>query len=88
MPRHNHPQRHGQAERPGSTGTLVRATRTNRRNQPCPCCGRRNQLTPADVRRGKQCGRCEAQLEGQVVTSPPREQPEITAGITTAGGEH
>jgi len=83
MPRHNHPQRHGQAERPGSSGTLVRATRRNRRNQPCPCCGRRNQLTPADVRKGNQCGRCAAQLEG--VTSPPPEQPEITAGPATGG---
>lgn len=43
---------------PGGRSALRRASRSNPRNQPCPTCGRKNQLTPADVQRGYQCNHC------------------------------
>jgi hypothetical protein len=39
--------------------SALRATgRGNRRNLPCPTCGRPNLLTPADRARGYQCDGC------------------------------
>lgn len=43
---------------PGGTSALRAATATNPRNLPCPTCGARNRLTPADRARGYQCDRC------------------------------
>jgi tRNA(Ile2) C34 agmatinyltransferase TiaS len=64
MPRHNHARRHGQAERPGSRA-LRKAGRANRRKEPCPTCGRRNQLTAADIHRGFRCARCAVRAEAR-----------------------
>ena len=47
---------------PGSA--LRAATRRNPRIHPCPTCGRKNVLTPLDVRRGYQCDRCADRDEG------------------------
>jgi hypothetical protein len=49
---------------PGGNSALRAATRDNPRNRPCPTCGRKNVLTPADVRRGYQCNRCADAAEG------------------------
>jgi len=65
MPRHNHSRRYSQFERPGSSSALRRATRRNPRNRSCPTCGRRNQLTPADLRRGYQCDHCADRENGR-----------------------
>jgi hypothetical protein len=43
---------------PGGRSALRAASRNNPRNRPCPTCGRKNALTPADVARGYQCDRC------------------------------
>jgi len=43
---------------PGGRSALRRASRSNPRNKPCPTCGRKNALTPADVNHGYQCDRC------------------------------
>jgi hypothetical protein len=43
---------------PGGQSALRAVTRKNPRNQPCPTCGRKNALTPADARRGYQCDHC------------------------------
>lgn len=45
-------------QEPGGRSALRRATRNNPRNLPCPTCGRKNQLTRADVQRGYQCNHC------------------------------
>lgn len=45
---------------------LRRATRTNPRNRPCPTCGRKNVLTPLDVKRGYQCDSCADRAEGKM----------------------
>lgn len=43
---------------PGGESALRAATKNNPRNRPCPTCGAKNVLTPADVRREYQCNRC------------------------------
>ena len=43
---------------PGGRSALRAASRSNPRNKPCPNCGRKNVLTPADVARGYQCDAC------------------------------
>lgn len=45
-------------EHPGENSALRRATASNPRNLPCPTCGRKNMLTPADRARGYQCDHC------------------------------
>lgn len=47
---------------PGSA--LRAASKRNPRNLPCPNCGAKNRLTPADRARGYQCDRCADQAEG------------------------
>ena len=64
MPRHNHANRRVQFQQPGGSSALRKATRRNPRNLPCPSCGARNRLTPADVRRGYQCDTCARRDEG------------------------
>ena len=49
---------------PGGRSALRRATRSNPRNRPCPDCGRKNMLTPADVSRGYRCDICADAAEG------------------------
>lgn len=49
---------------PGGNSALRRATRNNRRNLPCPTCGKPNRLTPADKRKGYQCDECANLEEG------------------------
>lgn len=51
-------------EHPGGVSALRRATRTNRRTEPCPTCRMPNRLTPADVRRSYQCDECANRDEG------------------------
>jgi len=48
---------------PGGNSALRAATKTNPRNRPCPTCGRKNVLTPKDVRLGYQCDHCADALE-------------------------
>jgi hypothetical protein len=48
---------------PGGRSALRAASRTNPRNLPCPNCGRKNVLTPADRALGYQCDRCADQAE-------------------------
>jgi len=43
---------------PGGNSALRAASRSNPRNLPCPSCGAKNALTPADRARGYQCNRC------------------------------
>jgi len=43
---------------PGGRSALRAAGRGNPRNRPCPTCGKRNRLTPADVARGYCCDEC------------------------------
>lgn len=43
---------------PGGRSALRKATKDNPRNRPCPTCGRKNVLTPRDVRLGYQCDIC------------------------------
>ncbi len=64
MPRHNRAPHRSQYQQPGGSSALRKATRRNPRNQPCPSCGARNRLTPADVRRGYQCDLCARREEG------------------------
>jgi hypothetical protein len=49
---------------PGGKSALRAASKRNPRNLPCPTCGRKNMLTPADRARGYQCDRCADQAEG------------------------
>lgn len=49
---------------PGGKSALRRASKSNPRNLPCPTCGRKNMLTPADKARGYQCDICADQAEG------------------------
>lgn len=49
---------------PGGRSSLRRATRSNPRNLPCPTCGAKNQLTPADRAAGYQCNNCADRAEG------------------------
>ena len=48
---------------PGGKSALRAATRTNPRNLPCPNCGAKNRLTPADRARGYQCDACADRAE-------------------------
>lgn len=50
-------------QNPGSGSALRAATKSNPRNRPCPTCGRKNMLTPEDVRRGYQCDHCADRAE-------------------------
>ena len=43
---------------PGGRSALRAATKRNPRNLPCPTCGKRNRLTPADRAAGYQCDTC------------------------------
>jgi hypothetical protein len=49
---------------PGGRSALRAATKGNPRNKPCPTCGAKNRLTPADVARGYQCDSCADRAEG------------------------
>ena len=49
---------------PYGRSALRAVTRRNRRNRPCPTCGKPNRLTPADVARGYQCDTCADRAEG------------------------
>ena len=49
---------------PGGRSSLRAATRTNPRNLPCPTCGKKNRLTPADKAAGYQCNDCADRAEG------------------------
>ena len=48
---------------PGGRSALRAATPSNPRNLPCPTCGKKNRLTPADVQRGYQCDECADRAE-------------------------
>jgi len=48
---------------PGGRSALRAATKNNPRNLPCPNCGRKNMLTPADRAHGYQCDRCADRAE-------------------------
>jgi hypothetical protein len=43
---------------PGGKSALRASSRSNPRVHPCPTCGRKNVLTPADVSRHYQCNIC------------------------------
>jgi len=49
---------------PGGRSALRAERKGNRRTLPCPNCGAKNRLTPADRARGYQCDRCADALEG------------------------
>lgn len=48
---------------PGGRSALRAATKSNPRNLPCPNCGAKNRLTPADVAQGYQCDPCADRAE-------------------------
>lgn len=43
---------------PGGRSALRAASKRNPRNLPCPNCGKKNRLTPADRAQGYQCDEC------------------------------
>lgn len=49
---------------PGGRSALRASSKRNPRNRPCPSCGAKNVLTPADVARGYQCDACADRDEG------------------------
>jgi len=49
---------------PGGRSALRRSSRRNPRNLPCPTCGEKNRLTPADRAKSYQCDTCADQAEG------------------------
>ena len=49
---------------PGGRSALRAAGKGNRRNLPCPDCGRKNVLTPADRAAGYHCDQCSDEAEG------------------------
>ena len=49
---------------PGGKSALRAASKRNPRNLPCPTCGAKNRLTPADRARGYQCNACADRDEG------------------------
>ena len=51
-------------EHPFGNSALRRASCKNPRNLPCPTCGEKNRLTPADRTLGYQCDRCADRAEG------------------------
>lgn len=48
---------------PGGNSALRAASKRNPRNLPCPSCGAKNRLTPADRARGYQCDSCADRAE-------------------------
>jgi len=48
---------------PGGRSALRAATKGNPRNLPCPNCGKKNRLTPADRACGYQCDSCADRAE-------------------------
>jgi predicted RNA-binding Zn-ribbon protein involved in translation (DUF1610 family) len=50
---------------PGGRSALRAATSDNPRNLPCPNCGKKNKLTPADRAAGYQCDACADRAEGR-----------------------
>lgn len=50
---------------PGGDSALRAATPDNPRDQPCPSCGEKDRLTPADVALGYQCNTCADKAEGK-----------------------
>jgi hypothetical protein len=48
---------------PGGRSALRAASKTNPRNLPCPNCGAKNRLTPADRALGYQCDACADRAE-------------------------
>jgi len=48
---------------PGGKSALRAASRKNPRNLPCPNCGAKNRLTPADRALGYQCNECADRTE-------------------------
>lgn len=50
---------------PGGRSSLRASSSRNPRNIPCPTCGRKNKLTPADRRAGYQCDACANRAEGR-----------------------
>lgn len=51
---------------PGGRSALRAASKRNPRNLPCPNCGKKNKLTPADRQRGYQCDACADRAEGRM----------------------
>ncbi len=51
---------------PGGRSALRAASKRNPRNLPCPNCGKKNKLTPADRARGYQCDACADRAEGRM----------------------
>lgn len=49
---------------PGGRSALRAASKRNLRNLPCPTCGAKNRLTPADRAAGYQCNSCADRDEG------------------------
>ena len=49
---------------PGGRSALRASSKRNPRNLPCPNCGRKNKLTPADRKLGYQCDQCADAAEG------------------------
>lgn len=49
---------------PGGNSALRASSRRNPRNLPCPTCGEKNRLTPADVAKHYQCDVCANIAEG------------------------
>lgn len=49
---------------PGGRSALRAARKGNPRNLPCPNCGAKNRLTPADRALGYQCDSCADRAEG------------------------
>ena len=54
----------GEFRDPRGGSALRTATADNPRIHPCPTCGRKNALTPRDVRLGYQCDACADAQEG------------------------
>lgn len=50
---------------PGGRSALRRASKSNPRNLPCPTCGKKNRLTPADRALDYQCDECADRDEGR-----------------------
>ncbi len=50
---------------PSGKSALRKATKRNPRNLPCPTCGKKNKLTPADRACGYQCDECADRAEGK-----------------------
>jgi hypothetical protein len=48
---------------PGGRSSLRAASQRNPRNLPCPTCGEKNRLTPADRALGYQCDGCADRAE-------------------------